>query len=100
MDVWLPAVGAVAAAIAIAATVWLRKRRIEQAQHAMREAHFVIQKIQADLQPHSPGPCRPYPRPQPNQSPAGGSHRGLQKEWSPCGEPGAGRAGSSHLVRA
>jgi DNA helicase-4 len=52
MDVWLPAVAAVAGAIAVAAIVWLRKRQIERAQRAMREAHSAIQKIQADLQPH------------------------------------------------
>src|SRR5439155_10475474 len=52
MEVWLPAVATVAGAIAVAAIVWLRKRRIEQAQRAMREAHSAIQKIQADLQPH------------------------------------------------
>src|SRR5438132_7613246 len=52
VDVWLPAVAAVAGAVAVAAIVWLRKRRIERAQRAMREAHSAIQKIQADLQPH------------------------------------------------
>src|SRR5438132_14092839 len=52
MDVWLPAVAAVAGAVAVAAIVWLRKRRIERACRAMREAHSAIQKIQAELQPH------------------------------------------------
>src|SRR5439155_24368475 len=52
MEVWLPAVATVAGAIAVAAIVWLRKRRIEQDHHAMREAHSAIQKIQTELQPH------------------------------------------------
>src|SRR5438876_1341072 len=52
MDLWLPAVAAVAGAIAVAAIVWLRKRRIEQALRAMREAHSAIQKIQADISPY------------------------------------------------
>src|SRR5437667_1814948 len=52
MDVWLPAVAAVAGAIAIAAIVWLWKRQIERVQRAMRKAHSTVQRIQAALQPH------------------------------------------------
>jgi DNA helicase-4 len=52
MDVWFPAVAAVAGAIAVAAIVWVRKRQIERARRAMREAYSAIQKIQTELQPH------------------------------------------------